>query len=214
MTPTPELPEGTTAEPGSDPAAPPSPPATGNPDASGAVSADELRRRDLQSQLDRAKSEIASLKGAAAAQPAPSAPAQGFDASQVASLVSQELQRVDGLRSATADLKTKYPNARFDLVGDVTKFESAVALEAAVAASHERETGRVTEIETAAEARIRAQYEAAFGRLPGPPPATGTAPGTTKFTPEQVTRMTIAELDAAGITDADLARLASTGKLD
>lgn len=185
---------------------PPSPAGDGAGVATQAqLDAAESRRRDLQSQLDKERAEVARLKAAEAARAEQQPPASGgLTEEAVARIVTERVQSALSQREQVNAVAARYPDVDVARLGT---FESVDALEAAAATAQERENARKGEIEKRIEADVLERYRAKYGALPSPAPVTGESGTQPKLTAEQVASMTMAEQLEAGITDEDLAKL-------
>lgn len=97
------------------------------------------------------------------------------------------------ISASVGDLKTEFPLADASIYADLTQFESAEALRAAVEGSHARTSALIAPAIEAKEQEIRAKYAERYGDL-GPEEPTDTTPSGDP-TIDQLNRMSQAELD-------------------
>lgn len=180
---------------------------SGAPGTPGAQTEDaaaiEARRRALQSELDKERAEKARLQAeldkakSGAGQPQ----AQPVDAASIGRAINDALEQRERIANARTTLAQEFPLARPDLM-PADAFASPEAMRVAYEASQQRESQAAARIREETEAKVRADYEKAFGKLPAP-----AAPGSTpnqQFTDVQIARMSVSEQIRNGITDERL----------
>jgi hypothetical protein len=154
----------------------------------------ETRIREWQSRYDKLAQEHQQLQGRLSAlETRPQQPSLSLE--EIEARVAATTLRVHKLVGVEASLREKYPDvARFrGELFDLSKYESPEAFEAAVESADEQLKTQFADRDAAAEARVRAEYEKRFGKLPAPP-AQPTGPG--ELSVDQVLAMSDSELDA------------------
>ncbi len=133
---------------------------TPTPDTSGQPDAAELRRRALQSDLDREKARNAALEQELATARAEKESGSGttLDASSIAAVVRETVRRSQEINSISEKAKTAYPHASAGILAQRDTFESPEAFELALKESHEAEKARVDAQREAIAAEVRAEY--------------------------------------------------------
>jgi len=148
----------------------------GTGDASpGAVDADEKRRRDLQSQLDRERAKSARLEAelrAASSDPDGTPAAGVVDEAQVGRMVAATIARETAKADLARSARERYPHADPQLLADLSAFRSPEELELALARSHELRSNDVRAITESVEQEVRAR----LGNVQPPPDGSGPPP--------------------------------------
>jgi len=156
----------------------------------------EALRRDFQSAQDKQIARLEKLLEERAA-PAPKDDTndepQALTPAEVDRRVAAAVFNAQQISASLGDLKTEFPLADASIYSDLTQFESAEALRAAVEGSHSRTSALIAPAIEAKEKEIRAQYAERYGDL-GPEEPTDTTPsGDPTIT--QLSAMTQAQLD-------------------
>jgi hypothetical protein len=177
----------------------PTPGAPGQPDAA------EVRRRALQSDLDRERARAAQLEKDLAEARASSETSQGLDAASIRSIMAETMRRSAEINSVAEQAKTDYPLANPGLLAKRDEFESPEAFKLALKTSHEEMKAREDAMREKLAAEIREEYGIKLR---------GSSAGGNENVATQADQLTAAQVASADIhtlremDDAALKRLA------
>lgn len=136
---------------------------------------EQARARSFQSDLDRAKAELVTLKAAPTTEPVTTPKGEeGFDPVAFRRSLLADTASVLAMTQAVGDLKTAYPHADPSIYERLADFGNPDALRLAVEDSHNRVASAIDEGRTALETGLRQEFESKYGA--GTPAGASTVP--------------------------------------
>lgn len=143
----------------------------------------ESRVRSFQSEADRAKAEVASLRaqlesagngGGAGSDPAPTA---AFDPDTFVSELESRMTHRQTMREAAAALQSEFEFADEDVLKNAHEYESPEALRAVIEEGHTAISSWKSEIEEQARNEAMREFATKYGiQIEAPPPSNTDAP--------------------------------------
>ena len=158
----------------------------------------EAERRQLQSQRDRLRAEIAELEGKRGAAAKTEEGPRPLTAEEMRREMQATLLRTQELSDAKVSLRERYPDAEDSVFARAYEFESAEDFAVAAERSHNAIASKVEARLAAREAELRERYEKAYGPLNDTPVDTGQGGGVAGVLPtiHQLAQMSPDEYDA------------------